>query len=246
MNIAIIDGEPQQTQLLSDTLTTYHSDKGFKCSVTIFEDGESFLRTFFKKKYAIIFIDICTESKNKLDTAFQIRKTDCSVILIFLASDSKYMPEAFQCHAFDYIVKPANQNRLIHLMNDCRRVLTILDTSEEHFIEFQRKRNTLRLLIKDLVSVSVSGHTLYITDKKRTIYTTTQTFGSIEKQLKNEPNILRLNRGVLVNMDFIQEFRDGFCYLTDGYRFSVKVRERTQIEQYWRDYIFQKQRNNPH
>lgn len=67
-------------------------------------------------------------------------------------------------------------------------------------------------------------------------------FGEVQSMLKDEPQFLVCNRGVLINMDEVRSF-DGECFvMNDGQRFAVRLSEKTQIRERFCDYMFRKAR----
>lgn len=65
----------------------------------------------------------------------------------------------------------------------------------------------------------------------------------MSEELENEPRFLLVNRGILVNMDFIQKFQDGMCQLEGGIMMPANVRNSKSIEDIWHNYLFTKIRN---
>lgn len=58
------------------------------------------------------FVDIKMPEESGLDFAKKILKEALTVELVFLTSHKEYALDAFEVHAFDYIVKPVSQDRL--------------------------------------------------------------------------------------------------------------------------------------
>lgn len=53
-----------------------------------------------------------------VDTAKRMRADDSGCILVFLTSSMDFMPDAFSCHAFEYIVKPFTEERIFQVLED--------------------------------------------------------------------------------------------------------------------------------
>ena len=80
-----------------------------------YESGDAFLAAFPSKEYQVIFLDICMEGTNGIETARILRRADPDLLLVFVTSSPEYVWDAFPVHPFDYLLKPilkAKQNAL--------------------------------------------------------------------------------------------------------------------------------------
>ena len=59
-----------------------------------------------------------------------------------------------------------------------------------------------------------------------------------------DSRFLPINKGIIVNAEYILEFEDNCCVMENGAKFPIRVRDRLQIEQAARDYHFGKIRNH--
>ena len=69
-------------------------------------------------------------------------------------------------------------------------------------------------------------------------------FSDFSEPLLQEKRFLQINKGILVNMDYIAAFDAHGCRLTNGTILPVKVRDRAQIEESWMQYSFSSIRND--
>jgi two-component system LytT family response regulator len=60
----------------------------------------------------LIFLDISMPKENGLDFAKRLRASNRLMKLVFVTSYKEYAPYAFEVYAYDYIVKPVEQDRL--------------------------------------------------------------------------------------------------------------------------------------
>jgi two-component system LytT family response regulator len=60
----------------------------------------------------LIFLDISMPRENGLEFAKRLRQSGRLMKLVFVTSYKEYASAAFDVHAYDYIVKPVEQNRL--------------------------------------------------------------------------------------------------------------------------------------
>ena len=62
------------------------------------------------------------------------------------------------------------------------------------------------------------------------------TFSSVCRLLEESESFLLVIRGVLVNMDYITDIRDGVCYIKGDIVQPVNGRNCKKIVQMWKDY----------
>ena len=69
------------------------------------------------------------------------------------------------------------------------------------------------------------------------------TFSDIHSLLEQDSRFLQINRGIIINMDYIDTFVQGTCVLHGGFHLPVSVREYKRLDQVRRNYIFSKLHN---
>ena len=86
-----------------------------------YESGDAFLAAFPSKEYQVIFLDICMEGTNGIETARILRRADPDLLLVFVTSSPEYVWDAFPVHPFDYLLKPYREEKLFQLADELRR-----------------------------------------------------------------------------------------------------------------------------
>ena len=77
-----------------------------------YESGDAFLAAFPSKNYQVVFLDICMEGTNGIETARILRRADPDLLLVFVTSSPEYVWDAFPVHPFDYLLKPYREEKL--------------------------------------------------------------------------------------------------------------------------------------
>ena len=179
---------------------------------------------------------------NGIDTARKLREIDHACLLVFLTFSSDFMPDAFSFHAFDYITKPFSE----------RRLFQVLDDAQKHFpkqtpcINIVSGRQTIPLLLSDIVSVVNDAHYLDICTKDGKHLRSRMTAENFLRLTGHDPRFLSVNRGILVNADYIHAPTKKACILTDGTSFPVRVRDSQKLENALRQYHFSWLRSEHH
>ena len=238
MNIAIVDDRKEDRERLSSILRQYAHAHGEKLKIQHFESAEALLDDYRPFLYAILFLDIYMDGMSGMAAAEIIRELDGDVILVFLTTSEEHHVRALHNHAFDYIDKPAEPTEICRIMDDILKRKTALSQS----LSFSINRKTYHLAFDDIVAVASSSHNVEIYDKYGNQYTPRLTFSNVSDELFQDKRFLLILRGVIVNMDFIQSFKDGVCYLESEIQFPCNLRKEKQLTSTWQNYIFQKLR----
>ena len=110
-----------------------------------YESGDAFLAAFPSKNYQVVFLDICMEGTNGIETARILRRTDPDLLLVFVTSSPEYVWDAFPVHPFDYLLKPYREEKLFQLADELRRVLFRAEPELEVRIARQQVHLPLRM-----------------------------------------------------------------------------------------------------
>lgn len=240
MRIALVDDDSHFLQSARVICQEFCWEHGKSCQIDSFPSGEAFLQQFHPGLYDLIFLDIYMDGMDGIAAASEIRQIDHKVKLVFMTSSSEFMPEAFSFHSFDYLVKPLEKNRLIQVLTDVME----LDAAAP-FVDLVSGRQTYSVFLNDIVYVVTDAHYLEIKLTEGQILRCRMTISEFRNQTNHEPRFLCVNKGVLINADYVSEMTKSQCILEDGSVFPVKVRESKKILQELRNYQFEKIRNQP-
>lgn len=236
MNIVIVDDRPEERESLKTLLKEYTSINSLEIVLHEFPGGEDFLAEYAPFTYTVVFLDIYMEGMTGVETAEKIRETDTDTPVIFLTTSREHMGNAFSIHAFDYIEKPVDREKLFKCMDDLLKTKAVLYSET---LDFSQDRTDHRLPFPDIVSVSTAEtNYLDITDRKGEVYHIRMTFSAVSERLCRDSRFLPVNRGLLVNMDYIVRFEEGTCRLKNGQKYPVYTRKAKETEQKWQNYIF--------
>ncbi len=240
MRIAMIDDEELEREKLKSLLQEWADQHGIPLEVDLYSDADSLLDTYSPGLYAILFLDIYIEKTDGIETARLIRQKDPSCIIIFLTSSSLHRADAFSVHAFEYLEKPLSRERLSAVMDDAMALLTPQAKSLTLF----RGKQSLQFLHSDIRYV--------LSDKQYCLVQARQderfrvSFREIEEQLSDEPQFLLINRGILVNMDYVVSMDGLECTMTDGSTHLINTRKQAEIRQAFLSYQFEKRARSIH
>ena len=178
-----------------------------------YESGDAFLAAFPSKNYQVVFLDICMEGTNGIETARILRRADPDLLLVFVTSSPEYVWDAFPVHPFDYLLKPYREEKLFQLADELRRVLFRAEPELE-----------VRIVSDDGECRAVS------------------TFSQVEQLLRAQENFIVCNRGVILNMDKVLRL-DCDCFeMLDGTCLPVRQKDKNSLFAQFTQYQFRHMR----
>lgn len=230
MKIAIVDDEESVRTYVKENILKYCSAKCLSIECDIYSDGADFLSAIEAKKfktenYDIIFLDIFMKPLDGIRTAEILRKENVKSLLIFLTQSSEHRADAFLVHAFDYLEKPVKSSELKRVLNDALEIFV----QKQPYINLTIDKQTMSFLYSDILyMIADSNYLILYTDKE---YRCRMSFGRLESILTCDNRFLTINRGVLVNLDYVTQMENLSCQLTNGRSFPINKKKETSLKQ---------------
>ncbi len=236
MKIALVDDEQKCLDEMAQIFHDFGTQRCCQMEIVPFLNGEAFLEAFEDSGFSAVFMDIYMDGMDGVAAASKMRDLDNRCILVFLTSSTDFMPDAFSCHAFEYIIKPLSPQRIFQVLTDILEVLP----PPQKYIEVISNRKTVRIFLDEVASVTTDAHYLDIGLTDGETLRCRMTMAEFLELTDRDSRFLPVNKGITINADYILEFKDNCCILENGTQFPTRVRNRLQIERAARDYHFRK------
>lgn len=202
-----------------------------------YESGDAFLAAFPSKEYQVIFLDICMEGTNGIETARILRRADPDLLLVFVTSSPEYVWDAFPVHPFDYLLKPYREEKLFQLADELRRVLF----RAEPELEIRIARQQVHLPLRKIQYAMAQNHYVRIVSDDGECRAVS-TFSQVEQLLRAQENFIVCNRGVILNMDKVLRL-DSDCFeMLDGTCLPVRQKDKNTLFAQFTQYQFRHMR----
>ena len=153
MKIAIVDDDLQARRDLQQILQGCEIKPVAESEMQLFASGESFLVVFKPKEFQIVFLDICMDGVNGIETARAIRQQDERLSIIFLTSSTDYALAGYQVFPAGYILKPVSKavSQLKDILQHC--LPNLLPT----MLNVRMKTREVQLDVEHIAYVDVQG-----------------------------------------------------------------------------------------
>lgn len=226
MKIAVVDDIKEYRETSGKLAYKWAKDRQEAVVIKGYKSGESFLRALEEERFDIVFMDIYMDGLTGIEAAAKLREISLDTLLIFMTTSNDHMAEAFPCRAFDYIMKPVDEERLFKALDQTVKLLP----ENMPYISINCDKQDINLLVSDIVYVlSDLNYCLVHTRKKE--YRTRSQFSKFMEILEEFPQFCVINRGVAVNLDNVVNIEDCDCELSTGDILLINKKKKHEISQ---------------
>ena len=234
MRVAVIDDESIFRMQLKMMVEKVAANRALTLEVEEFESGQSFVDALSERRFDIVFMDIFMPDMDGIETAKKLRELTEKTFLIFMTASEGHYPDAFSLHAFDYVTKPFTLERIDTVISE------IVDHTpiDAIFIKITVGSVDERIYLKNIVSVTTDGHYLEIHKDDGESSRVRLTSGEFLSMTGSDKRFIMINRGIIINMDYIDHIDGADVYLDDRSIFPISAKKVADITQKIRDYQF--------
>ena len=237
MRIAVIDDENIFRMQLSMIIKKIAEAKDLDLPVDGFEDGPSFIEALDSARYDVVFMDIFMPDMDGIATATRMREICSDNYLVFTTASNEHYPDAFSLHAFEYVTKPFDLDRISHVMDE----IIARSPMDAAFIRIAEGSLEEKLYLRDILAVTTDGHYLNIYLNRNDSVRTRMTSSEFLKASGEDARFLVINRGIIINMDFVKGIEDTDVVLTDGSMYPITTKKINSTIQQIKEYQFRNQ-----
>ena len=109
-------------------------------------------------KYDVYFLDIELGKDNGVELARYIRSKNKNAMIVFTTSHTGYMHEAFDVHAFNYLIKPVTKEKSDKIVTQLEEMMY----ENEEKLVFSYKRETISIYYDDIVYIESNARRVKI------------------------------------------------------------------------------------
>lgn len=229
LNIAVCDDEPAILDELSKRIESFFNTEGTKASVFCFDSGETLLEDCRKMKYDVIFLDIKMPPPDGMETARRLRENCFGGRIIFVTSLEEYVFDAFEVSAYDYLIKPADEQKFTRTM---KRLKNQLKASA---IIVRQDGESLAANIDEIIYCEVIDRKLYLHMADGGVLESYGRLEDLEKQL--DRRFFKCHRSYLINLAHIVGFDSSSAHMRSGAKVPVSRLRRKEFESALSDHL---------
>lgn len=213
LKIAVCDDEKN----IRSYLISLVREQNVKCEITEYDSAEEYLAD--GTEHDLLFLDIeldgAVSGMNGIGLARQIREREQSrqPVIIFVTGYERYVYDAFDVDAFQYLVKPVDEQKFAEIFRRARdKILSEAEQKKKTLIIRHGGANKA-ILLDNIYYMESQGHKimLYTKDGKTEYYAR---IGELEEELRGR--FCRIHKGYLVNLACVDEYSKTEVMLTNG------------------------------
>ncbi|MCS2157098.1 LytTR family DNA-binding domain-containing protein [Scandinavium sp. H11S7] len=213
MKVIIVEDEVLAQQELT-WLIKEHSQMEI---VGTFDDGLDVLKFLQHNKVDAIFLDINIPSLDGVLLAQNISQFAHKPFIVFITAWKEHAVEAFELEAFDYILKPYQESRIVTMLQKLENSWQHQSGSNSSAVNPQRENDTINLVRDEKIFVT-SIHDIYYAEaheKMTFVYTRRESWVmpmNITEFCSKLPaaHFFRCHRSYCVNLNKIREIEPWF------------------------------------
>ncbi len=236
MDIAIVENNQKDYETLHSLLKQCEDTKN-TFSIHHFSSGESFLQQQ-TGPYQLVFMDIYMDEMDGVETAQAFHNLDEMALIVFLTSSKEDVYRAVRTHfCFDYVLKDdLNKDRMKTLIQEAAKELQLKNVTMQFFNG--KRKVVLALNAIQYISSQDKYTEVTFSNNKKELYRVT--FKSLCEPLLKSPSFLLCNRGICINMDYIESVRQNEFIMKDGSHQAIRHAGRREILDYFHNYQYAK------
>ena len=237
MKVAFVDNNRQDMDNLTSSITKYSNESFDITSYDTYSNSESFLSEFYANKYDIVFLDIFMDTLSGVDVAFEIRKSDQNVKIVFCTTSNEFATESYQVDAFYYLVKPFSDRSIKQLIHK----LSSLDFELSQFI---RISDNIKIYPRNIIYTEYENHKIIIHQKDGNNLCIRMPQHQWEELICNYSYIVNCFKGIIVNLYEVESKTDNSFSMSNGETLPISRRNIKEMNTIYSDFLFQKLRKD--
>ena len=197
MKIAICEDDTTQQNILTAALDSYRTPAGEHVQYDVYHNGLDLLASINTHPYNVLLLDILMPGFTGMDTAREIRESNEKIPIIFLTTSQEFAVESYRVHAFDYLMKPVDQNALFETLD---RAFSMTESTLEKSILVQTAKAVYVLSLSQIEFVEINNRTLSFHLIDGTVKSISGRLSDYEEALLKHPEFLKIHRSYIINI----------------------------------------------
>ncbi|MDP4289531.1 MAG: LytTR family DNA-binding domain-containing protein [Bacteroidota bacterium] len=223
--VIIVDDEPEARDLLITLLDEYPN---MHVMAQVGSVDEAIGHIAFDSP-DLIFLDIHMPKKSGFELAEALHNLKINSQIIFVTAYDQYAIQAVKHAAFDYLLKPINEEefrKAITRFQSVKKTKTDMSKKMETLLKTINNKPRLRfytrngfifIILSEIIFMKAEGNytKIYLLNGKEE--TVTQNLGQLEEELSAN-DFFRVNRSVIINLKFLDRVnrRTKVCHIATG------------------------------
>lgn len=234
MNIAICDDDRLMSGQIENLVNQVFHGETSKFNTEVFFSGDSLLSflTQSPNYFQMYLLDIEMAGTDGLATAAKIREADPDAVIIFMTSHSELMSEAFEVLAFQFIVKPFDNEKAIGIISSAVRYLQ----KRKGVFQFVSQKKIYTFFLNQISYIESSGRKIFLHTTDRETY---EYYGTLKDAREQVKGILfaQIHNSIIINLESLSTVESNFVYLKEGEKLPISKKFHASFHEQFQQFV---------
>ena len=218
LKIAVCDDEKN----IRSYLISLIREQNVKCEIAEYASAEEYLSD--GAEHDLLFLDIELDGvvmgMNGIGLARQIREREQGgqPVIIFVTGHEKYVYDAFDVDAFQYLVKPVDEQKFAEVFGRARDKILSEAEQRKKTLAIRHGGANKVIPLDNIYYMESQGHKIVLSTKDGRMEYYAR-IGELEEELRGR--FCRIHKGYLVNLACVDEYSKTEILLTNGDRLPL-------------------------
>ena len=217
LSIAVCDDEILECCGMAGKIRGILEEMKIPCTLRQFNSGQELLCAI--EDFDIVFLDILMKDLDGMRTAHIFREKKFDKILIFVSSSRKYVFEAYDVEAFQYLLKPVDDGKLKRVL---QRAVLKLEKCPKEFMVINKERQSKKLFLDNIFYFEIRGRRIDVHGADG-VFTYYEQIGALENQLRGK-GFFRCHKSYLINLKYVDGYDRQQVILGNGEKIGIAKR----------------------
>jgi len=232
MYIAICDDNQQELKRIAGIVEKHAGS--YPLRFQLFSNAEAMLKAAETEHFTHYFLDIMMPGMDGITAAQEIRSFDTDAQLVFLTSFKEYAYQSYRVRAYDYLLKPVQEDDLSDLLNR----LQAQEERAEDCLCIQNGRSIFRIPFSQLSHLEVYQKKLYFHTTDRQIRKISGSLAEYEKELLSRAEFIKIHRSYIVNLNQVSVLSPENCIMFSGVDLPISRLLYNQVRKKYMAHLF--------
>lgn len=199
--LAVCDDNREELDAVCSLLDTWQTERDVVLRRKAFQSAVELVECARQERFDLYLLDVMMPGMDGLECAREIRRFDDAAEIIFLSTSPGFAYESYGVRAFNYLLKPVEEERLFALLNQ----LLLREQGRQDALTLKTSTTIVRVPYAQISYAEVMGKHVYFHLTDGDVREVVGSLKDYEPLLLSRPEFMRVHRSYIVNMLQVEE-----------------------------------------
>ena len=195
-----------------------------------FSDAEQLLKSFRRRPYDVVFLDIEMPGMDGLTLAAKLRELSAEVYIVFLTGHVEYAIKGYEVNALRYLTKPADEQKVREVID-----YVLKKQDSEKLLWVKTPEGEIKIKLSDVLFIEAQNQNVLINTAEDS-YSVRGNISDYEKNLQSE-GFFRIHRSYLAILRRVVRINGIEVIMDDGTSLPVSRSRETRLKELLFSYV---------